>query len=524
VTTQPKLGQLLEQIRKSERDENGKRLNRNTMAEKTGLTVSAIANIEKGRELKDGELEKLLAAYPMLGQAAFLPDEPAKQEQHGNKPAAKVEESVDTATDVDESIETVEELRAQGYEVMDLKAWVHGYGDLVALDAALENDVLDDSPMSDAAVTYDFERSVDATQTLENLGGIPPIEAGPATVVEPETPVPAVEQPEITPLRLDGTIAVSNSEVQTFKRCRRKWWLSWYRGLAPKFEEPVGAAALGARVHRALRALYVPAGQTPQDPRDALERAITDDWTKLALGYKEQGYDAPPEGVVKRFQDDTALERKMVEGYIEWLAEEGADRGLRVVAPETYVEAKLDIPAIERGVLVIGKLDVRLIRESDGVRLFMDHKTVGDLTSPVKTLHLDEQMLHYHLIEWLQAVEDGRCDGAIYNMLRKVKRTMRANPPFFGRVEVRHNPIELESFKKRLVGTIMQMVRVREQLDAGKDPLAVVYPTPNRNCSWDCDHFAICPLFDDGSRVDDMIASRYREQNPLSYYLKTEEE
>ena len=55
---------------------------------------------------------------------------------------------------------------------------------------------------------------------------------------------------EIVPIR------ISNSEIQTFKDCRRKWWLSYYRRLRPRTESKTGALALGSRIHQALDDYY----------------------------------------------------------------------------------------------------------------------------------------------------------------------------------------------------------------------------------------------------------------------------
>ena len=314
----------------------------------------------------------------------------------------------------------------------------------------------------------------------------------------------------------------SNSEIQTFKRCRRKWYLGWYRRLRLRNQDPVGALAIGNRVHRALEAWYVPEGDNPTDPRTALEAAIASDWEACTQAYAEIGQEPPPE-LVKEFNENTALERAMVEGYMEWLIETGVDSGLRVVAPETYLEAPLEVPGSNVDVLLIGKLDVRMVREYDGARLFMDHKTTLSLTEPLKTIRLDEQMLHYHVLEWLSDVEGGRCDGALYNMLRKVKRSARAKPPFYDRVEVRHNKHELESFRRRLVGVIKTMLDVIARLEADEDPHVVVYPSPARDCSWSCDFLPVCTMFDDGSRVDAMLEQYYVQEDPLSHYKRNEE-
>lgn len=266
----------------------------------------------------------------------------------------------------------------------------------------------------------------------------------------------------------------------------------------------------------------MPEGDNPTDPRTALEAAIASDWEACKQAYAEIGQEPPPE-LVKEFNENTALERAMVEGYMEWLIETGVDSGLRVVAPETYLEAPLEVPGSNVDVLLIGKLDVRMIREYDGVRLFMDHKTTLSLTEPLKTIRLDEQMLHYHVLEWLSDVEGGRCDGALYNMLRKVKRSARAKPPFYDRVEVRHNKHELESFRRRLIGVIKTMLDVIARLEADEDPHVVVYPSPARDCSWSCDFLPVCTMFDDGSRVDAMLEQYYVQEDPLSHYKRNEE-
>jgi len=51
-------------------------------------------------------------------------------------------------------------------------------------------------------------------------------------------------------------IRISNSEIQTFKDCRRRWWFTYYRRLQPKMENYTGALALGSRIHEALDQYY----------------------------------------------------------------------------------------------------------------------------------------------------------------------------------------------------------------------------------------------------------------------------
>lgn len=444
---QPLLGSLLEQLR-NQAAPGGKKMSRVKFAELLGMTPTQIHNIERGRKLKPGELEKITAVYPQLGtgevQGLLIQD-----------------------------VHLADTTGKQGPQTI-------AYGDLVALDEELEDPEEQEAPRQQALI--------------------------PVSEV--------VTRP---------TMHFSNSEIQTFKRCRRKWYLAWYRQLKLRAEDPVGALAIGNRVHRALQAWYVPEGETPTDPRTALEAAIRDDWEACKQAYAQRGAEPSPE-LIKEFNENTALERAMVEGYMEWLIETGVDSGLRVIASETYLEAPLDVPGVEVEVKLIGKIDVRVVREIDGARLFIDHKTTGSLTEPLKTIRLDPQMLHYHVLEWLSDIDGARCDGALYNMLKKVKRTARANPPFFDRVEVRHNLKELEAFKKQLIGVIRTMIETRARLDNGEDPTVVAYPTPNKQCGWDCDFLPVCPMFDDGSRVEDMLHHHYVVGDPYSHYREKEGE
>lgn len=321
----------------------------------------------------------------------------------------------------------------------------------------------------------------------------------------------------------DGRYAVSNSELQTWKRCRRKWWLAWYRKLAFQNETFVGARSVGDRVHRALQQWYVPEGEPRVDPRDALERVVVEDWTRIATHARERNVDEDRLSVLAaEFAQSTNLERAMVEGYVQWLEETGADADLRIIASETALEAPvtIDVDGTKHDVKFIGKLDVRARRTTDDVRLFLDHKTVGDLKGPAVTLPQNEQMLHYMLLEFLNTPEgETRCDGALYNMLRRTKRTARAQPPFYDRVEVRHNAFELDSYRRRAMAATAEIVRAIQRLDDGEEHFEVAYPTPRSDCRWDCDFFAVCNLFDDGSAgVNDMVRAFYHEVDPRDRY------
>jgi Zierdtviridae exonuclease len=316
----------------------------------------------------------------------------------------------------------------------------------------------------------------------------------------------------------------SNSELRTFKRCRRKWWLAWYLGLSARVESPTGALAIGQRIHRALREYYVPEGLPRVDPRSALEVFITRDWTTVTQRYEAQSLEIPLE-LRKKFAAEADLERAMIEGYVQWLTEEGEDADLEVVAPETYLEVDVTdklIP-LAKPTKIIGKIDVRVRRRRDKVRRFIDHKSTANFSQLTRTLPLDEQMLHYLLLEFLSTEEgEERCDAALYNMLRKVKRTATAQPPFYRRITVHHNVRELENYRDRLLATIEDVQLAELGLDNGDSPNRWAYPNPTKDCTWDCPFFQVCPMFDDGSRVEEMLEQYFRKADPLDYYVTTD--
>lgn len=296
---------------------------------------------------------------------------------------------------------------------------------------------------------------------------------------------------------------VTHSEISCFRRCRREWYLTYLRGLAPERDDPTSLTGLGNLTHEALEIHY-----DPDDERDPIA---------YVHGCIEAAVEAEPERE-HEIRNRTELVVAMVEGYFEWLAETGADEDLEVVGqPETAVQAPLGTIR-GREVALLGKLDLRVRRRSDGARMFMDHKTVSNFADPINGLDRNTQPKHYLLLERLTLPEGERpCDGAIWNMLRRVKRTARAKPPFFERAEVRHNDETLRSYYLSVWGTVERMLEAEDALRE-RDHLRVAPPSPDRYCSWGCDFSDICSMFDDGSDVESVIRSSYSERDPLARY------
>jgi hypothetical protein len=301
-------------------------------------------------------------------------------------------------------------------------------------------------------------------------------------------------------------IRISNSEIQTFKDCRRRWWLSYYRRLQPKTQQMTGALALGSRVHEALDMYY-----SKNIPLlEAHSQLVEIDKQKLIESYRDT-YD---------LESEAELGRIMLDGYLQWVEENGIDAELEMISTEEIIE----MPLMNDTVILQGKIDMRVRRKADGVRMFRDFKTVGgSFTDFGSMAHMNEQILTYMMLETAQNKEGERSEGGIFTMLKKVKRSANAKPPFYEQIEVRHNVFALRSFWQRIHGTLTDMMNARKMLDEGGDHRFIAYPHPTRDCKWKCSFFSICPMFDDGSAAEAALEDAFQSADPYDYYKSTEE-
>lgn len=303
----------------------------------------------------------------------------------------------------------------------------------------------------------------------------------------------------------DGVVKrLTNSEMETWRGCRRKWWLSYFRGLKSKTGHQFNTAiAIGNRVHAALEAYYDP--EIEADPVEHARAAI-------AADLKEHEF----EEEALRKEEDLVI--TMLEGYVEWLEETGADSEYEVILGS---EDAVEVPLMD-DVTLLSKLDVR-VQDHLADRYGIDHKTGTHGVEP-KLLQLNTQSLTQHLVEFMQLKAEGReataARGTLFNFLRKVKRTARAKPPFYWREPVSHNEDELRNHWHHVVAIARDIQTAEWRLRNGEDHHTVVYPSPTNDCTWKCPFFKVCAQFDDGSNVEGALADLYEITDPLERYNK----
>lgn len=315
----------------------------------------------------------------------------------------------------------------------------------------------------------------------------------------------------LTPRIRRGPLKVSNSDIGTFKSCRRKWYLGSFIGLRDRHEPVMGPLHLGTRVHSALERYY------------AYGHDLEEAYVEIAEYELKTLIDS---GVVfdeRAWRKETELGRIMLTGYIEWLAETGADMNLEVLGVEEKLSHDMEIAGEK--VRLVGKMDLRVKDTHTGQNLIMDWKTTNNFTRLTDDILMNEQLLTYMLLERLNYKEGDHqfLQGAVFMMLRKVTRGPRSKPPYYERVEIHHRKRRLLSFHTRLVGTLTDYIRVVKHLDEGVDHKLVAYPTPGQHCNY-CPFKHVCDMAEDNTDISDMVNDLYTQGDPHERYGAPETE
>lgn len=291
---------------------------------------------------------------------------------------------------------------------------------------------------------------------------------------------------------------ITASEVYAFLKCRRAWRLRYAEGWG-KAPDPgaVGPLQIGTLVHTGVEAWY-----------NSLDRGAALDAAEQAVQANiEALLEAGREGDVSDVRKAGDLVEIMLDGYVDWLEETGADAGIQVTGAEQIIET--------RGVgdcTLLGKLDWQGTIE--GAPLIFDAKTCMTALDQEIQGPMSLQFKHYSLIWYL--LHDEIPEIRI-RWMRKVKRTARAVPPFYGEVAFKHSPSTLMRYGRQLDRIVEDMQRERQE------QRVAILPTASRECP-SCTFFPVCSSIDTEfpDAVDDMLMWSYTQTDPLERYRKEE--
>jgi hypothetical protein len=205
----------------------------------------------------------------------------------------------------------------------------------------------------------------------------------------------------------------------------------------------------------------------------------------------------------KEWLDVFQLADIMVHGYVQWLREEYGDVGEKTLFSEKAIEIPIGQMHGDE-IFLTCKID-RIVQDTlSGEVLIEDTKTVATFGEYATQLQVDDQGLMYAIMA------KGGLNLDVHrfrhNMLRKVKRSPKAIPPFYMRHEVRYSEEQLDNAWTHMMAVVSRMTLALQAVEADEDQHHVhMYPNPTRDCSWRCDFLPICPMLDDGSYWQDML-------------------
>lgn len=295
--------------------------------------------------------------------------------------------------------------------------------------------------------------------------------------------------------------ALTSSEMRQWLTCQRGWWLGYYRRLRRRYEL-AKLPTIGTLYHAGLEQHYRGVDIVP-------EEFIAQ---KVAVLYAENPM------FTEEIEQAGVYAKIMLEGYFEWLEDTGADSNLEIVGAEVGVSVQVEEFTLN------GKIDARVKRRTDGARLQLEHKTVGNFTDLPKWAQQNPQFLTYALLDYMTAEAGEQTDGILLNMAKRVKRTRAAKPPFFDRQEIRFTTDELRAHYLHVAGIGRQIQAARARLDAGEDHHLVCPPNASKAHTWSCPCAPLHSLLDDGSDAEAYLAEHYEEHDPLERYAAPDAE
>lgn len=277
------------------------------------------------------------------------------------------------------------------------------------------------------------------------------------------------------------------SDMQSFMDCPRQWYLTRYRGLTSPEKPGLYAPTsrdIGSTVDLAMRGYYWD-GKDPSSTIRALaeERSFSEEETHPG------------------WADVYATSARMMEGYLEWLADTGSDHGEVTVGVELELEAEI-IP----GVFIHGHLD-RLVFDTNFDDFIVDDTKTVDQIPKSELFDINFQLLTYI---WLLRKIGIEASRGRHTYLRRVKRTGRANPPFYARSDIFVNDVQMANHEEHLKVLVHRIVDATYCLNCspGTPEESGLYPHVTRDCEWKCPVKSVCvSMSSDTREVSERVVS-----------------
>lgn len=324
---------------------------------------------------------------------------------------------------------------------------------------------------------------------------------------------------------------IRSSERVDFKRCPKKWYWNWRRGLVPR-KQMFGALDLGTWKHTALEWRYTSEEKITLE--DAFKRASS---AAIAAAMTAQTLSQLEQEKLEKLQ---ILGLGMARGYDRFYGDD----------PEIAEPIGAEIPLEfdienEQGEVIARhalKPDLLYRNQRDEVWL-LENKTAAQIT--LEHLPIDDQARAYATMAEISLRRQGylrrgeHVKGVMYNFLRKRMpdtREQNAQGLYLNKngtvskqqptpIYVRH-PVVLSNTSKLIALRHLQreaiaITRVTAALRSKELDPGHLLKTPHKNCPKLCPFFAMCAVEEQGGDHRQMERNLYRRENPYTYQAES---
>lgn len=321
---------------------------------------------------------------------------------------------------------------------------------------------------------------------------------------------------------LSHPLTVTYSGIGRFTACRRMWYLSEVEALRPIKEELTGPLPFGQRMHSALEAWGNNAVEDPYDIWDAL-------MSTAYVAAQNLGHNT------EKLEKEHELGAVMLKGFLPWIESSGFFSVFETLDVEAALKDHLmvQVPVLvgdaangyevhqaKVKVLIRGKADQIIRRTIDDSHWILDWKTTASFAdNTLIALAKSPQMRIYARLAKM-ANPDVKFYGGYLGLLRKVKQTPRAIPPFYALHEVPMNKTDMIAYQQRLYAVVTDMAQALVRLKSGQHPDSIAYFTPSRVTCTSCVFRHPCDLMADyPAGAVDMLANEFVKHNPFERYM-----
>lgn len=275
---------------------------------------------------------------------------------------------------------------------------------------------------------------------------------------------------------------ISNSEVESWLTCRRKYWWEYFHELEPKvLSDPL---TKGTLIHAMLEGYY--AGKQLQwDEEDCVEAAMQ----------------PLIEAAAAPFADIAELGqiRSLVEAYFEHYRE--ADEKYEVYAVETKAKADLT-----DDFAVVGTIDLIVRDMTDGKYEIWDHKSSYNFWTQEQA-DISGQFPKYEYIVRSMGLD---VKASVINQIRT--RKLKEGNELFRRVSPAITGPKIERIMDQHLRASTEIMEWRENPDKG-----ALIPLNSKYICGGCNFLDLCSADLSGAPVKYLVASQYQKKTSYGY-------